>query len=107
MLLWITASYQRICEIFQTAKKGILDHNPDVNITISYCDAYVGETASSMIHMFGMAGKPRFYLNMINYKREEILRSYFYLSLENNDVEYFIDEANTIGSTPKATQASS
>lgn len=49
---------------FLEEKLGVLDKSPDVGITVALCDAYLGETASSLIHMFGIAGKPRFYINM-------------------------------------------
>ena len=48
---------------FVEEKIGVLDKNPDVGVTVALCDAYLGETASSLIHMFGIAGKPRFYIN--------------------------------------------
>lgn len=51
-------------EKFMREKVGVLDHTLDVGVTVALCDAYLGETASSMIHMFGIAGKPRFYVNL-------------------------------------------
>ncbi len=54
----------RLEEKFLGEKIGVLDHNPDVGVTVALCDAYLGETASSVIHMFGIAGKPRFYINL-------------------------------------------
>lgn len=50
---------------FLEEKIGVLDKNPDVGVTVALCDAYLGETASSVIHMFGVAGKPRFYINLL------------------------------------------
>lgn len=52
-------------DMFLKEKLGVLDREPDVGVTVALCDAYLGETASSMIHMFGIAGKPRFYINLI------------------------------------------
>lgn len=49
---------------FLKEKAGVLDRTRDVGVTVALCDAYLGETASSMIHMFGIAGKPRFYINL-------------------------------------------
>lgn len=54
----------RLEEKFLGEKIGVLDKNPDVGVTVALCDAYLGETASSVIHMFGIAGKPRFYTNL-------------------------------------------
>lgn len=49
---------------FLEEKIGVLDKTPDVGVTVALCDAYLGETASSLVHMFGIAGKPRFYINL-------------------------------------------
>ncbi len=48
---------------FLKEKIGVLDKTPDVGITVALCDAYLGETSSSVLHMFGIARKPRFYIN--------------------------------------------
>lgn len=56
---------RRLEDTFLREKLGVLDREPDVGVTVALCDAYLGETASSMIHMFGIAGKPRFYINLI------------------------------------------
>lgn len=56
---------RRLEDMFLKEKLGVLDREPDVGVTVALCDAYLGETASSMIHMFGIAGKPRFYINLI------------------------------------------
>lgn len=58
------ARLSRLEEKFLGGKIGVLDRNPDVGVTVALCDAYLGETASSVIHMFGIAGKPRFYVNL-------------------------------------------
>lgn len=52
-------------EKFRKEEIGILDKTPDVGITVALCDAYLGETASSVIQMFAIAGKPRFYINLV------------------------------------------
>lgn len=49
---------------FLKEKIGVLDKTPDVGIAVALCDAYLGEISSSVIHMFGIAGKPRFYIDM-------------------------------------------
>ncbi len=42
---------------------GIYDATPDMEDTIALCDAYIGDAASSVISLFGIAGKPLFILN--------------------------------------------
>ncbi|MCI9438795.1 MAG: hypothetical protein HFH85_16885 [Lachnospiraceae bacterium] len=51
-------------EKFRSENIGVLDKTPDVGITVALCDAYLGEIASSVVNMFGIAGKPRFYINL-------------------------------------------
>lgn len=61
---------------FREEKIGVLDKNPDVGVTVAHCDAYLGETASSVIHMFGVAGKPRFHTGLqipVKGKKEEAI----------------------------------
>lgn len=57
-------------EVFDNLKRlfvergiGILDTNPDIEYTISLCDAYVGDAGTSVISLFGMAAKPVFIFN--------------------------------------------
>lgn len=64
------ARVSRLEERFLGEKIGVLDKNPDVGVTVALCDAYLGETASSVIQMFGIAGKPRFYTNLQIPKRD-------------------------------------
>ena len=52
-------------DTFLKEKLGVLDRESDVGVTVALCDAYLGETASSMCDMFGIPGKPRFYINLI------------------------------------------
>ena len=42
---------------------GIYDQTPDITTTISLCDAYVGDSGTSVTSLFGIAGKPLFILN--------------------------------------------
>ena len=55
--------YQRIQERFLKEKKGILDKTTDASRTIAWCDAYIGEASSSVVHLFGATGKPLFFTN--------------------------------------------
>ncbi|WP_039791420.1 hypothetical protein, partial [Paenibacillus riograndensis] len=46
---------------------GIYDDTPDVANTIALCDAYIGDSGTSVVSLFGIAGKPIFILdNNIN-----------------------------------------
>lgn len=48
---------------------GIFDDTPDIENTIALCDGYIGDEATSVTSLFGVAGKPLFILN--NYIHHE------------------------------------
>ncbi|WP_207643881.1 hypothetical protein [Desulfitobacterium hafniense] len=45
-------------------KIGIYDDTSDLTVSVMFCDAYIGEETSSVVHLFGVLGKPAFLLNM-------------------------------------------
>lgn len=57
------AEYDKIKERFIREDIGIFDTTPDIEITISACDAYLGDGGSSVVSLFGVVGKPIFLLN--------------------------------------------
>lgn len=50
--------YMGIREKFRRSDFGILDESPDNIKSVVLADAYIGEDTSSMIHYFGVLGKP-------------------------------------------------
>ena len=93
-------------EKFRKEKIGVLDHTRDVGETVALCDAYLGETASSMIHMFGIARKPRFYINLFIPQRAEAADNTFLVSgrCETEEKEYYVlDKPGWILERDKAT----
>lgn len=42
---------------------GIYDDTPDITATVAICDAYIGDSGTSVTSLFGVAGKPLFLLN--------------------------------------------
>lgn len=48
---------------FEKMKNGILDRSENVELAIKISDAYLGEPTSSISHMFGVLGKPIFFIN--------------------------------------------
>jgi len=59
--------YQRYCELeqeFINDNIGIYDTTSDVSISIVLSDAYIGEEGSSVVHLFGILGKPIFLLDL-------------------------------------------
>lgn len=55
--------YERIKADYIDNRIGIYDDTPDMNQTIPLCDAYIGDSGSSVTSIFGMVGKPVFILN--------------------------------------------
>ena len=61
--------YLKLEQYFEKEKIGILDKTPDIINTIAIADGYIGETSSSVVNLFEVAGKPLFILN--NYITED------------------------------------
>lgn len=52
--------YMAIKQRFLAEQIGIFDDTPDLDMTMAICDGYLGEASSSVVSMFGYAGKPVF-----------------------------------------------
>ena len=64
--------FLRIKAQFISSGTGIYDETPDITNTIALCDAYVGDSGTSVTSLFGIAGKPLFILhNNIDAEPEE------------------------------------
>lgn len=55
--------YMEIKNAFLSGGKGIFDETGDPGIAVAVADAYVGEASSSLIHYFGVLGKPVFFID--------------------------------------------
>lgn len=55
--------YNHLKKYFLQNNLGIYDDTPDMEKTIALCDAYVGDSGTSVTSLFGLAGKPMFILN--------------------------------------------
>lgn len=55
--------YDALKRAFLEEKIGILDETPDIEKTIALSDVYIGDAGTSVISLFGIAGKPIFILN--------------------------------------------
>ncbi len=63
--------YAQLQEYFVENEIGILDNTPDITKTVAIADGYLGEEGTSVINLFGAAGKPIFILN--NYIKKCLL----------------------------------
>ena len=55
--------YEQIRDKYISDNFGIYDTTGDIEKTIALCDAFIGDGATSVTSLFGVAGKPMFYLN--------------------------------------------
>ena len=55
--------YEALKKAFVEEHIGILDETPDIETAIALSDAYIGDSATSVIALFGVAGKPMFIFN--------------------------------------------
>ncbi|MCH5261312.1 MAG: hypothetical protein J1F42_00200 [Lachnospiraceae bacterium] len=55
--------YEKLKQYFFENGIGIYDDTPEIETTIALCDAYVGDSGTSVTSLFGVAGKPLFILN--------------------------------------------
>lgn len=53
--------YRELKELYLKYDIGILDTTPDLEMTMAISDAYLGEPTSSVVSLFGYAGKPVFF----------------------------------------------
>lgn len=82
---------------------GIYDDSPEIETTIALCDVYIGDGSSSVVALFGMAGKPIFRLNN-NICREpqeddwrgEIINGFF----QNGQDQWKITQGNKLYYSP-------
>lgn len=55
--------YDALKKEFVEGNIGILDETADIETTIALCDAYIGDSGTSVTSLFGVAGKPLFIFN--------------------------------------------
>lgn len=95
--------YDRIKQKFMEGGWGIYDDTSDIESTIALCDAYIGDSATSVTALFGMSGKPLFILNnQINSApgeddwRGEIIKGFF---VDRQD-KYMVTQGNKLYYSP-------
>ena len=55
--------YDKLKNMFLEYKIGIFDDTPDIENSIALSDVYIGDSATSVTSLFGVAGKPLFIMN--------------------------------------------
>lgn len=59
----LLAMYHELKDYFQSESVGIFDSTSDISRTVALTDGYIGEEATSVVNLFGAAGKPLLILN--------------------------------------------
>ncbi len=60
---YLLLEFNNLKKYFLENKIGVLDETPDISRAVAISDGYIGEDGSSVINLFGAAGKPIFILN--------------------------------------------
>lgn len=105
MRAYFKPRYQALKAYFIDNDLGIYDTTPDVTDTIALCDAYVGDSGSSLVSIFGIVGKPTFiFRNSINSEADvscinDIMRNEFCIY---GDMDMMITNGNKLYQLDKA-----
>jgi hypothetical protein len=96
--------YLKLKNFFLEKNLGIYDDTPDITNTIAHCDAYIGDSGTSVVSLFGIAGKPIFILNnnIIAEPSEEDWRGEIIPPLYvNGDNQWVITRGNKLYNSPE------
>jgi len=92
--------YTKIEEDFIRNEIGVFDITPDVTKSIAISDAYLGEISSSIVHLFGVTGKPIFATDMLVQRTasEEEKASLLFSNacIDGENLWMVVDEYNTL-----------
>lgn len=89
--------YMDIKNSFIQENKGILDESADAGVTATICDAYIGEDTSSLMHYFGLNGKPILFTdwNVTKELSEEERRTLFFTDcFFENESAWFVPRSS-------------
>ncbi|WP_019552573.1 CDP-glycerol glycerophosphotransferase family protein [Propionispira raffinosivorans] len=94
-------SYKDLEQEFLAKRIGILDKTPDINMAVAIADAYLGESSSSVINLFGVAGKPIFFTDDMMLWNEPTLEekasiAFHYMHIERDEVWFVAEGYNAL-----------
>lgn len=95
--------YDKLKQYFISGGWGIYDVSPDMTDAIVHSDAYIGDSATSVTSLFGIAGKPLFVLNNNIHSapeeddwRGEVIRGFFVYGAH----EWMVAQGNKLYHSP-------
>ena len=95
-------AYNKLKEYFIEKNLGIYDDTPDIDKSIALSDVYIGDTATSVTSLFGVAGKPSFFLN--NYinalPKESDMKRAFFRRFHMEGKDWIINQGNKLYHSP-------
>jgi len=91
--------YQNLKKVFIKNKIGVFDETPDINMAVAVSDAYLGESSSSIVNLFGIAAKPVFFTDDIllwsTPSNEELASILFnYIKVDKDNIYFVADGYN-------------
>jgi len=88
--------YKTLENEFVAKRIGILDETSDIDMAVAIADAYLGESTSSVVQLFGIAGKPIFFTTEMmlwkNPSADELASVRFGHMILENEEAWFIAE---------------
>lgn len=92
--------YINLKNVFIKNRIGIFDETPDINMAVAIADAYLGESGSSIVNLFGIAGKPIFFTDDVFLwatptAEEQASVLFTYMHVEDDFIWFVADGYNT------------
>ena len=94
--------YNQLKDYFIENDIGIYDDSPDIDKSIAFSDVYIGDTKTSVTSLFGVAGKPAFFLNnvMTDYPKENDWKGRFIKNFHPEGKDWMITQGNKLYHAP-------
>ena len=95
-------AYNQLKKYFIEHDLGIYDDTPDIDKSIALSDVYIGDVKTSVTSLFGVAGKPAFFMNNnINaLPEEEYWRGTFIKNFHPEGKDWMITQGNKLYHAP-------
>ena len=95
-------AYNQIKNYFIENNLGIYDDTADIDKSIALSDVYIGDTKTSVTSLFGVAGKPSFFLNNnINaLPKESDKQNMFIRPFHSNGKDWIVTQGNKLYNAP-------
>lgn len=91
--------YEGLKRKFLDENIGILDETPDISIAVAFCDAFIGDTSTSVTSLFNVTGKPIYALNNGIIKEptaHDIIDRYFQIPVQKIQGGYIVTPGNQV-----------